>query len=51
MERMFKFCIIDMNYVMYGSYNWTSTDHNNETLSIVLNYELVVKFAKEFMEL
>ena len=37
---------------MYGSYNWMSIAHNNdETLAIVLNYELVVKFAKEFMEL
>lgn len=36
---------------MYGSYNWMSTDHNNETLAIVLNYELVVMFTKEFMRL
>ena len=47
-----KFCIIDMDYVMHGSYNWTPTANKNaETLATALDHELVTKFAKEFMEL
>ena len=45
-----KFCIIDMDYVMHGSYNWTPTANKNvETLVTALDHELVKKFAKEFM--
>lgn len=45
-----KFCIIDMDYVMHGSYNWTPTANNNdETLATALDHELVSKFASEFM--
>ena len=47
-----KFCIIDMDYVMHGSYNRTLTaNYNEETLATALDHELVAKFAKEFMEL
>lgn len=47
-----KFCIIDLDYVMHGSYNWTSTaNYNEETLSTALDHDLVKKFAEEFMEL
>ena len=47
-----KFCIIDMDYVMHGSYNWTPRANNNEeTLAAALDHELVANFAKEFMEL
>ncbi len=47
-----KFCIIDMDYVMHGSYNWTPTANNNdETLATALDHELVSKFAEEFMHL
>lgn len=47
-----KFCIIDMDYVMHRSYNWTPTVNKNvETLATALDHELVAKFAKEFMEL
>lgn len=47
MDRMLKFCIIDMDYVMHGSYNLTITANNNdETLATALDYELVIKFAK-----
>ena len=47
-----KFCIIDMDYVMHGSYNWIPTANKNvETLVTALDHELVKKFAKEFMEL
>ena len=42
-----KFCIIDMDYVMHGSYNWTPTANKNvETLATALDHELVTKFAK-----
>jgi len=45
-----KFCIIDMDYVMHGSYNWTPTaNNNNETLATALDHDLVAKFASEFM--
>ena len=47
-----KFCIIDIDYVMHGSYKWTSTaNHNEETLATAFDHELVAKLAKEFMEL
>lgn len=47
-----KFCIIDMDYVMHGSYNWTPTANNNdETLATALDHEYVSKFAAEFMRL
>lgn len=47
-----KFCIIDMDYVMHGSYNWTATaNHNEETLATALDHDLVTKFAMQFMEL
>ena len=47
-----KFFIIDMDYVMHGSYNWTLiANYNEETLATALDYDLVAKFAKEFIEL
>ena len=47
-----NFCILDMDYVMQGSYNWRPTaNYNEETLAPALDHELVKKFAKEFMEL
>ena len=47
-----KFCTIDIDYVMHGSYNWTPTANKNvETLATALDHELVANFAKEFVEL
>lgn len=47
-----KFCIIDLEYVMHGSYNWTPTaNHNEETLATALDREFVKKFADEFMRM
>ncbi len=47
-----KFCIIDLEYVMHGSYNWTTTaDYNEETLATAVDKEFVKKFADEFMRL
>ena len=42
-----KFCIIDMDYLMHVSYNWTSTANDSEEiLATALNHELVAKCAK-----
>ena len=47
-----KFCIIDLEYVMHGSYNWTPTAvYNEETLATALDKEFVKKFADEFMRM
>ena len=47
-----KFCIIDIDCVMHGLYNWTPTANKNvETLATALDRELVTKFAKAFIEL
>lgn len=47
-----KFCIIDLDYVMHGSYNWTPTANNNEeTLATALDKEFVKKFADEFLRM
>ena len=47
-----KFCIIDLEYVMHGSYNWTKTANNNdETLATALDRDFVKKFADEFVSL
>lgn len=47
-----KFCIIDLEYVMHGSYNWTPTaNYNEETLATAIDKEFVKKFADEFMRM
>jgi len=47
-----KFCIIDLEYVMHGSYNWTKTaNENDETLATALDRDFVKKFADEFISL
>lgn len=47
-----KFCIIDLEYVMHGSYNWSKNAQNNdETLETALDRDLVKKFADEFLRL
>lgn len=47
-----KFCIIDLDYVMHGSYNWTkAAEYNGETLATALDHEFVKKFADEFMNI
>lgn len=46
-----KFCIIDLEYVMHGSYNWTkAANYNGETLVTSVDKELVKKFATEFKD-
>lgn len=47
-----KFCIIDFEFVMHGSYNWSKNARNNdETLATALDRDFVRKFADEFMKL
>lgn len=47
-----KFCIVDMDYVMHGSYNWTkAANYNGETLATAIDREFVKKFADEFQRL
>ena len=47
-----KFCIIDLEYVMHGSYNWTETaNYNKETLATATDKEFVKKFSDEFMSM
>lgn len=47
-----KFCIIDLEYVMHGSYNWSNNAReNDETLATALDKDFVKKFADEFMKL
>lgn len=47
-----KFCIIDLEFVMHGSYNWSKNARNNdETLATALDRDFVRKFTDEFMRL
>lgn len=47
-----KFCIIDFEYVMHGSYNWTkAANYNDETLATAIDRDFVKKFADEFIRL
>ncbi|WP_347834790.1 phospholipase D-like domain-containing protein [Gracilibacillus sp. JCM 18860] len=47
-----KFCIIDLEYVMHGSYNWSKNARNNdETWATALDRDFVRKFADEFIRL
>lgn len=47
-----KFCIIDFEYVMHGSYNWSKNAQNNkETLSTAIDRDFVRKFLDQFISL
>lgn len=47
-----KFCIIDLEYVIHGSYNWSKNARgNDETLATALDRDFVKKFADEFTRL
>lgn len=47
-----KFCIIDFEFVMHGSYNWSKAARmNEETLATAIDKDLVRKFSDEFMRL
>lgn len=47
-----KFCVIDFEYVMHGSFNWSKNAINNdETLATALDRDFAKKFADEFINL
>lgn len=47
-----KFCIIDLEKVIHGSYNWTNrAKYNNETITLIKSRINAEKFAKEFIKL
>lgn len=47
-----KFCIVDLDYIMHGSYNWTkAANYNGETLVTTVGRDLVKKFADEFLKI
>ncbi|MWN76594.1 hypothetical protein GQR60_09600 [Labilibaculum sp. A4] len=47
-----KFCIIDFEKVIYGSYNWTNkAQYNDETISIIDRRLESKKFAEQFLKI
>lgn len=47
-----KFCIIDLNKVIHGTFNWTNAaNYNKETISIDENTVTARMFADEFIKL
>ena len=47
-----KFCIVDLDYIMHGSYNWTkAANYNGETLVTTVDRDLVKKFTDEFLKI
>ncbi|ASI36213.1 phosphatidylserine synthase [Exiguobacterium sp. N4-1P] len=47
-----KFCVIDLEYVLHGSYNWSfNATGNVETLATALDKDFVNKFAEKFIKL
>lgn len=47
-----KFCVIDLETTLHGSYNWTrKAQYNRETLEVSEGREIALKFADEFIAL
>ena len=47
-----KFCVIDLETVIHGSYNWTrNAERNDESVTIVEDFQLAREFAAEFIRL
>lgn len=47
-----KFCVIDLQTVIHGTFNWTlAANYNKETISIDRNRATAEKFADEFLKL
>ncbi len=47
-----KFCVIDLEKVIHGSYNWTNkAQYNNETISIIDSRLEAKKFANQFLKI
>ncbi len=47
-----KFCVIDLERIIHGSYNWTNkAQYNNETISIIYSRLEAKKFAEQFLRI
>lgn len=47
-----KFCIIDFQTVIHGTFNWTkAANFNKETIAVVKNRTTAETFADEFMSI
>lgn len=47
-----KFCVVDLEKVIHGSYNWTNkAQYNNETISIIDSRLEAKKFANQFLKI
>lgn len=47
-----KFCVIDLQTTIHGSYNWTNkAQYNRETLEVSGGRDIAEKFADEFIRL
>lgn len=47
-----KFCVIDLNKVISGSFNWTTkANFNNENISVIEQRDQAEKYANEFLKL
>lgn len=47
-----KFCIIDLQTVVHGTFNWTrAANYNKETISVDINRKTAESFATEFIKL
>ncbi|EOS01040.1 hypothetical protein C799_02893 [Bacteroides thetaiotaomicron dnLKV9] len=47
-----KFCIIDLEKVIHGSYNWSKkAEYNRETVEVVKNRKTAEDFAEQFKKL
>lgn len=47
-----KFCIIDLQTVIHGTFNWTkAANYNKESISIDTNRTTAEAFADEFIKL
>lgn len=47
-----KFCIIDLNIVIHGSYNWTgNAQYNNESITITISRDIAEDFSSQFIQL
>ena len=47
-----KFCMIDFQKVILGSYNWTNNaNYNKEDIAVIESRDKSEDFAKQFMQL
>ena len=47
-----KFCVIDLNRVIHGSYNWTNkAQYNDETVSLIESRATAEDFSNQFVKL